>query len=121
MEFLSNGVRVYARYIEPTIDEDESGLTDLDYTSIFYDIGAGGVNVVDLPASLSTGGGVTTYSFIIPVLNGEDITASVWATATDTSENESVASASANIRIDRSQSRSGHARQRNSISRLASF
>lgn len=101
MEFLVNGTRIDASYIEPTTNADDSALMDLHHTSIYYDIGDGAVNVVDLPSSLATGGGQIAYSFIVPVVDGQEVDVSLWATATDNNGNESLPSSTIVKRVDR--------------------
>ena len=101
MKYTAYGAEVTFEYTEPSTSADGSALDDLHHTSIFYDIGAGAVNVIDLPASLLTGGGVKEYSFTIPVPQGATINAGIWATATDTSENTSVPSEVLTVRVDR--------------------
>lgn len=101
MKFLNDGTQVNAIYTEPTQNADGSALTDLHHTSIYYDTGAGPVNVVDLPASLNTGGGSREYSFIVPVNDGQEAEVVFYATATDTSGNTSAPSEPITLRIDR--------------------
>lgn len=101
MKFTLHGTEIDAEYQEPTTNEDGSPLSDLAYTSIFYDMGAGPVNVVDLPASLNTGGGIKNYTFNVPVLAKMESNVLVWATATDTSGNTSDPSVPVDVRIDR--------------------
>lgn len=85
MKYTVYGAEVTLEYTEPSTNTDGSALDDLHHTSIFYDIGTGAVNVIDLPASLMTGGGVKSYTFTIPVLKGEMKSVSIFATASDTS------------------------------------
>jgi hypothetical protein len=102
MEFLANGTQIDTQYTEPTTNADGSPLTDLNHTSIFYDVGDGvPVNVVDLPSSLNTGGQQVSYSFMVPIVEGQEADVSFWATATDTSGNESAPSPVVIRRIDR--------------------
>ena len=101
MKNTLHGTELTLEYQEPTANEDGSGLTDLSHTSIFYDMGKGPVNVVDLPAALNTGGGAVSYSFTVPVLDKQENNVAIWATATDTSGNSSAPSEPLNIRIDR--------------------
>ena len=100
MQYLLTGTQVEASYTEPTTNADGSPLTDLHHTSIYYDMGAGAVNVVDLPSSL-TGGGIVQYSFVVPILDGQERAVSFWATATDGSGNTSEPSTPVIVRIDR--------------------
>lgn len=101
MKFLIHGTQIEAEYTEPTLNEDNSPLTDLHHTSIYYDIGSGPVLVIELPASLNTGGNLVQYSFIVPVTANQEATVNFWATATDSSGNESAPSEAVTLRIDR--------------------
>lgn len=101
MKLTQDGVVIVLEYTEPTANEDGSQLVDLHHTSVYYDMGAGAVNVIDLPASLMTGGGVKEYSFQVPVAAGAEVDVLVWATATDTSGNTSDPSEPLVIRLDR--------------------
>lgn len=101
MRLLSEGVEVILEYTEPLNNTDGSAVDDLHHTSIYYDMGAGPVNVVDLPASLNTGGGAISYAFIIPVLRDEIRQVSIWATATDTIGETSDPSEPLTLSLDR--------------------
>ncbi len=92
MDFLTDGILVTMTYNEPVDNTDGSALTDLHHTSVFYDLGAGPVNVVDLPASLSQGGGEIAYTFLVPILPGEVKDVSFTCTATDGNGNTSAPS-----------------------------
>lgn len=101
MKFLSNGTELYATWKEPTSNTDGSALNDLHHTSIFYDDGTGPVNVVDLPASLNTGGGDMNYSFIVPVLDNEVKDIQVWGTATNNAGKTSAPSPVTTVHVSR--------------------
>lgn len=103
MNLTNNGVELTLTYIEPTQNEDNSQLDDLHHTSIYYSLDAGttAVHVIDLPASLMTGGGEIAYSFSAPVLPGQSVDMLIWATATDASDNTSAPSERLTKRIDR--------------------
>lgn len=101
MKLTQTGVELILEYTEPTDNTDGSLIDDLHHTSIFYDLGAGPVNVVDLPATLNTGGGAISYSALIPVLPGEIKDATIFATATDTIGETSDPSEPLVVRLDR--------------------
>lgn len=101
MKFLTDGVEVPVEWQEPSLNTDETALDDLHHTSVFYNIGAGPVNVVDLPANLATGGEVRSYSFLVPVLRGEQKNLTVWTTATDLTGQVSEPTAPITATLDR--------------------
>ena len=103
MKLTNSGVELTLTYVEPTQNEDNSQLEDLHHTSIYYSLDAGitVVHVIDLPASLMTGGGEIAYSFSVPVVPGQSVDMLVWATATDTSDNMSAPSEKLIMHIDR--------------------
>ena len=101
IKLFSSAIKVTLSYNEPTTNSDTSALTDLHHTSIFYDMGNGSVHVVDLPASLSTGGGTIQFEFVIPIGYEQLKETDIWATATDNSGNTSVPSIPLNIFVDR--------------------
>lgn len=101
MKFLVHGTQIDVEYNEPTQNTDNSPVTDLHHTSIYYDMGSGPVLVVELPASLNTGGSLVQYSFIVPVTANQEANVNFWATASDSSGNESAPSEVITLRIDR--------------------
>ena len=77
-------------YTEPTVNEDVTPVTDLAYTSIYYDINGDGnppALYVNIPASAPTGGGAVSQILSLNLQQTESV--QVWATSTDTSGNES--------------------------------
>ena len=99
--FTVTGTEVTVGYDEPTQNTDNSALTDLDHTTIYYDKGAGPVAEATVPATAPTGGGTITTTITVPVLAGEEADVNFWVTASDQSGNESVPSPVITQRIDR--------------------
>jgi hypothetical protein len=97
----ATGTIVRVSYTEPAVNMDNSPLTDLDHTTIYYDMGNGPVLALVVPASRATGGGNIAQDVTIPVLAGQQATVSFYATASDQSKNESDRSNTVVIRIDR--------------------
>jgi len=95
------GAEVTVTYTEPTTNEDGSPLLDLNFCSIFYDMGDGPTKAIDITASKPTGGGTISTNFIVPVLDGMERDVSVWGTASDGSNNASAESVKDSVRIDR--------------------
>lgn len=75
-------------YTEPTTGTDGKPLTNLAYTTIYYNAGDGPVIAKVVPASQKTGGGAVSQVITIPLpkQTGQDV--SVCVTATDTDERE---------------------------------
>ena len=87
-------------YQEPTTSVDGTVLTDLDKTSIYYQIDSGTrILVMDIPASSVNGDGVINQSFTIDGL-GNQVNITLIYTATDISGNESGEFIEPVIRID---------------------
>ena len=101
LDFTITGVSVTALYQEPATNTDGSALTDLDHTSIYYDLGAGPVKAKDVPATALTGNGNITTPVDVPVTEGQEKNVIFWVTASDQSGNESAKSATVTKRIDR--------------------
>jgi len=101
INFTVTGTNVESSYTEPTVNEDGSPLSDLAKTTIYYDLGAGQVKALDVPASSPTGGGQISQTVTVPIVSGQEANVKFWATATDTSGNESAPSNSVTVRIDR--------------------
>ena len=101
IDFSVTGVTVTATYTEPSTNADNSSLTDLDHTSIYYDMGMGQILGKSVPASSLVGGGNISTSFAVPVSEGMEKDIDFWATAWDTSQNESEKSNIMRKRIDR--------------------
>lgn len=92
------GIKV--EYTEPTTNENGTPLTDLAKTTIYYDIGAGPVKAVDVPATAPTGGGAISQVITVTIAENTEVDVQIWATATDLSGNESEKSAIATVRVD---------------------
>ncbi|RJQ21998.1 MAG: hypothetical protein C4560_02955 [Nitrospiraceae bacterium] len=102
MEVTVNGVSVTLDYEEPTTNADlTSALTDLDHTSIYYDLGSGFVEADRIPATSATGGGHITAGITVPAMEGQEKDVRFKTTATDNSGNESADSNIVTKRIDR--------------------
>ena len=84
-----SGAEITIEYGEPTINSDGSVLKDLAKTTIYYNIGSGPVKAAYIPATINTGGGTIIHKIILPVSQVEEVTADLWATASDTTGNES--------------------------------
>lgn len=104
IDFSVTGAEVTIDYTEPTKNSNTAGtpLTDLARTNVYFQLDAGAaVKGSDVPASAPTGGGQITTKVTLPVTADQEVTATIWATATDLSGNESVPSAKITKRIDR--------------------
>lgn len=95
------GAEVTVEYDEPTTNEDGSALSDLQKTTVFYDMGGGTVKASDVPATSVSGGGHITEKVTVPVTSGQERDVQFWVTAMDLSQNESQKSEIKIIRIDR--------------------
>ena len=95
------GTNVSMAYDEPTLNSNDSTLRDLDHTTVYYDLGAGFVKSVEVPATAPAGGGAITVDVIVPVSAGQEVDVKLKATATDKSKNESNDSPLTTVRIDR--------------------
>lgn len=89
------GTEVTIQYDEPTKNEDDSPLTDLDKTTIYYEDQS-----VDVPASAPTGGGHIVQVVTVASQPHTERDISFTATATDDSGNESVPSVPVIVRVD---------------------
>lgn len=97
---ILTGGLVDVMFIEPDTNADGTPLTDLDHTTIYYDIGQGTVKALDIPATAATGGGMIAQQISVSVGDTTVATISIWATATDTFTNESDPSATVVVRHD---------------------
>ena len=102
IDFTVTGASVTATYTEPTTNADLTLLTDLAKTNVYYQL-PGGVPVKgpDVAASRPQGGGAISTQVTVPIVAGQDVVVTFWATATDTSANESARSTEVQRRIDR--------------------
>ena len=84
-DYTGNTVSLNVQYTEPI------GQSDLAFTRVYYDKGAGQVLGLTQTATAATGGGFVSVTLPdIPVVNDEVFNVSVWATAVDTHNNESI-------------------------------
>ncbi|GMV52097.1 MAG: hypothetical protein AMXMBFR67_36400 [Nitrospira sp.] len=83
---------VTVSYSEPTTGTDGKPLTNLAYTTVYYNAGEGPVIAKIVPASQKTGGGSVSQSITIPVQGSSDQEVTVCVTATDSDEREGPAS-----------------------------
>jgi hypothetical protein len=74
---------ILVTYQEPTHQRNGERLDTLSHTTIYYDIGAGTVEYKKHSASSSAGGGTVASSLIIPVKEGETVTAQICVTASN--------------------------------------
>lgn len=102
IDFTVTGASVTATYTEPTTNADATPLTDLAKTNVYYQLPGGTpVKGPDVPASRPQGGGAISTQVTVPVIAGQDVLVTFWATATDTAANESARSTEVQRRIDR--------------------
>ena len=102
IDFTVTGASVTATYTEPSTNADATLLSDLSKTNIYYQLPGGTpVKGPDVAASRPQGGGAITTQVTVPVVAGQDVLVTFWATATDTGGNESARSAEVQRRIDR--------------------
>lgn len=87
-------------YKEPTLNKNGSPLTDLDHVSIFQDIGAGPVLVLDVPASGPTGGQEKTIILPNPIGADQEANVTVYSIAIDDNGNEAVKGGEVTIPLD---------------------
>lgn len=87
-------------YTEPSTTKTGTPLTDLDHTTIFFDLGSGPQKAVDVPATSANGGGAISQVIQVPVGADQEADVSITVTATDTSGNESTPSNSVAVRVD---------------------
>ena len=95
------GAMVRVEYTEPIDNEDGSITNDLNHCELFYDVGAGAVKGMDIPASSPAGGADMSASLEIPVISGQEVDVKFWLTAVDLSGNSSKPSELFFVRIDR--------------------
>lgn len=77
---VQTGSQVEVKYKEPTTNKDGTPLTDLGFTTIYYDVGAGEVVASTVTATDVNGGGNITRIITIPNVPAN---VDVWATASD--------------------------------------
>lgn len=101
MEAVLSGTEVTVKYIEPTENENNTPLTDLDHTSIYTVINGSKQKVRDVPASAPTGGGQIEQKFVVSVEDKQEVDVDIQVTASDGVGNESAPPASRIVRIDK--------------------
>ena len=79
-------------YTEPTTSTDGKPLTNLSYTTIYYNAGEGPVVAKVVPASKKTGGGAVSQSITIALPSQSEQEVPVCITATDADDREGPAS-----------------------------
>ena len=98
----ANTISEVASYNEPSTQADGSPLTDLAFTSVFYQIDtAPSVKVADVPASSPSGGRAQTVVMRVPIPVGNSVVVSFHVTATDISGLESLSSPVLTLHVDR--------------------
>jgi len=83
---------VTVAYTEPTTGTDGKPLTNLAYTTIYYNAGDGPVIGKVVPASGKTGGAAVSQVVTIPLRDQSEQEVTVCVTATDSDEREGPAS-----------------------------
>ncbi|MEK6804244.1 MAG: hypothetical protein AABZ34_16515 [Nitrospirota bacterium] len=83
---------VTVAYTEPTTGTDDKPLTNLAYTTIYYNAGDGPVIGKVVPASGKTGGAAVSQIVTIPLRDPSEQEVTVCVTATDSDEREGPAS-----------------------------
>ncbi|HRB81132.1 MAG TPA: hypothetical protein PK614_02610 [Nitrospira sp.] len=83
---------VTVAYTEPTTGTDGKPLTNLAYTTIYYNAGDGPVIGKVVPASGKTGGAAVSQVVMIPLRDQSEQEVTVCVTATDSDEREGPAS-----------------------------
>lgn len=98
---LPSGVLIEVQYDEPTTFSDGTPLTNLQKTTIFYNMGQGSTTIKDVNASNLRGGGHIVTEVSIPILPSQEKTLTVWATATSTKGVTSIRSNVESLNVDR--------------------
>ena len=75
-------------YTEPTTGTDGKPLTNLAYTTIYYNAGDGPVIAKVVPASQKTGGAAVSQVIMIPLPSQAEQEVTVCVTATDSDDRE---------------------------------
>jgi hypothetical protein len=93
---------VDATFTESVTNNDGSPVTDLAYSSVYYQVGNGALIVgAKVPASKLTGGGAMSTTLIVPAPVGAVTTINFQASETDTQGNEGLKTAVVTFKIDR--------------------
>lgn len=80
----ANTVSVSGQYTEPVVDANGQPLTDLAFTTLYYEV-QGTTNVVkvqQVPATSPNGGGVIPVTVVVPLASGQTADFVFWVTAT---------------------------------------
>ena len=88
LELTIKDNRATFRYYEPAVNEDNTWIRDLAYTSAYYDIGQGTVKAWDEPARRPSGSTIVMKDVVFDELK-PGTTVQFWATATDITGNTS--------------------------------
>jgi hypothetical protein len=95
-------VKLDATYTEPTKSVDGVLISDLSYTSIYYQVGTQTpVKVPQVPATKPQGGGSIATSVLFPLAAGQRSIVKFWVTATDLTGNESNKSNEVTLNLER--------------------
>lgn len=101
-DFAFNSGTFTVTATEPTVNEDGTPLTDLDHTTLYYQIDDGEwVFITDIPASSPNGGGNISHTLTIDVPVGSEVSVRAVGTSSDQVGNTSEAAYSDTIRIDK--------------------
>ncbi len=93
VEWARDGATLTVTYEEPSRQPDGAPLTDLAKTNVYYQIqGQKPVKGPDIQATRPTGGGTVATKITLPILRGQRVDVTFWATATNRSGRESVPS-----------------------------
>lgn len=87
-------------YKEPSTNSNGSPLVDLDHTSIFVDVGAGPVKIMDVPATAAAGGGDIVQILQNPFAEGQEGTVTAFSIAVDDNGNEGLKGGEATADVD---------------------
>ena len=97
-----NSVEVRVSYVEPTENTDNSPLTDLGGTIVYYSLdGTNFVEAMGIEPTSPTGGGTVIANIPVPVGEGQEADVHFHAKAVDGSGNMSGPSNTVVLRIDR--------------------
>ncbi len=80
---------VHVGYKEPSVNQSGGPLTDLEKTTIYYDLGAGRVLAKEIPATKPMGGGQVSQIIAVPGQIRQRTAVRICVTATNRNGNES--------------------------------
>lgn len=103
IQFTVSGTIVTADYDEPTLNSNDTTISDLADTQVLYQIppAASPTVCMTVPASAPTGGAHIHVDCTVPIIDGQEADVSFTAIAHDTSGNASIPSDPVVKRIDR--------------------